>query len=143
MTPDKLPPPDMGELVFGLVPLREKAHRGAYRYAIYLMSPAVDLGSPLWGPYTPPETSEAERKRLAPKTWPGMVYNPMPREVRDTLPAWHFALDFPPAGWGTDSAAKAFAHELARHLGRPISLRVLHGWNSTTWKGVPPAKKED
>lgn len=140
MTPDTLPPPEAGELALGIVPLGKR--RGSYRYAVYVLSPVSDRMGPLWGPYTPPGTSDKARKAIAPKTWPGMVYHPMPQEGRnDELPAWHFALDFAPAGWGTDEKAEAFAHALARRIGRPVSLRVLHGWNATAWRGSPDAKE--
>jgi hypothetical protein len=56
---------------------------------------------------------------------------------RDDLPAWHFALDFSPAGWGSDSGVQGFAHAMARHLGRPITLRMLRGWASTPFRGEP------
>ena len=133
MTPDKLPPAAAGKLVLGLVPLLEKRRRGYYRYAAYVLAPYdPDMGGPLWGPYTPPETTDAARKKLAPKTWPGMVYHPMRETGSNDLPAWHFALDFSPQGWGTDSGVQEFAHVLAQHLGRPVGLKVLHGWSART-----------
>jgi hypothetical protein len=135
MTPDKLPE---GDLVFGMVPLGKR--RGSWRYAVYLLSPAPEMGRPLWGPYTPPETSDATRKRIAAETWPGMVYFPRPASGRD-LPAWHFATDFAPAGWGADSKTEAFARALSRRIGRPIVLCMLNGWNAQPRRG-DPAKVE-
>ena len=135
MIPKDLPPPEMGEIVFGVVPLGR--HRGAYRYAIYLLSPVVERGGPLWGPYTEPGESDKARKAAAADTWPGLTYHPRPATGRDNLPAYHFALDFAPVGWGTDSATEAFANAMARRIGRSCKIRVLHGWNATTWQGNP------
>jgi hypothetical protein len=143
MTPDKMPPEAQGKLILGLVPMLPKAHRGAYRYAAYLLAPyMLGLGDPLWGPYTPPETTDAARKKIAAATWPGMVYFPAPASGDNLLPAWHFALDFSPQGWGTDTAVQDYAHVMARHLGRVVGLKVLHGWNARTVWG-DPAKREE
>lgn len=132
MTPDELPP---GDLVFGMVPLGKR--RGAWRYAVYLLSPNSENGGPLWGPYTPPDSSDEARKKLAAKTWPGLVYHPRPATSLGDLPAYHFATDFAPAGWGTDSKIESFAHALARRIGRPCTLRMLSGWSAAPWRGNP------
>jgi hypothetical protein len=134
MTPDKMPP---GPLTFHMVPLLAgKPYRGRHRYAIYLASPDDRIG-PLWGTYTPPETTDAERRALAPKIWPSLVYFPRPETRLDALPAYHFALDFAPAGWSTNERAQEFAQAMARHLARPVTIRILHGWNASAHHGTP------
>lgn len=136
-TPDELPPGDT--LLIGLVPLNGgKRYRGSYRYAAYILAapgPNVSGIRPLWGPYTPPETLDKDRKRIAAATYPGMVYQPKPTTGADTLPAYHFALNFSPHGWGSDQGMREFARDMTRHTKRHVSVCMMGGWSATIWHG--------
>lgn len=139
MTPDNLPP---GPLRIALVPLRATSYRGAYRYAAYLLNPVrPDDGgvSQLWGDPGGPDQFDTDRKREAPATWPGLVYFPKHATAPDIPPAYHFALDFAPSGWGTDDGMRGWAAALARRAARPVTGCMLAGWYSRAVEGRPPA----